>query len=567
MFQFEQGYATTYNYNNNLPIIGWFARRQLGYVIVIAIIVVLLYYFFYKEQDNIIGQGCIRNSCYATPSIGSEVNGDNCIGIGCHAGDCYGEGCHAGTCEGVGCVGGNCYGANCIVGKCKDPNCTEDKEQLGICKPNCKWGRAYDMVQSNSNTYRSFKNVLKKNTYFNKNNCIKPTKITENLIKDDKTLYNIRIKGANYYNGDFLSLDEIKAKLAKGVVIDDKKGLVRYEDPIISTIPYIYKNDTCNWCTKHNGISMCAKYAPTFNQTNINNVDQYNYNWSSFRTPVPIFGSKGEETMCPATLNQKPHSMTNIKIYLDIDQIKDILGSQSLTSKMANVDIIEQLLKDGNYSAIKSYMDSTDFFQDNITVFQLIDRAAMAPANIMIQLEDVHGTIMNCTCDNCQQTGNRTLVYSILPTDLFGTVLPCKPRAYLYTGKTENYDPDAVIDRSKTTYTLTGVKRPVNDTFTTDELTFTNEFHSIRDHHLMLYINTDVVNKVMTYICLFCGKISNLYLDKLITIDALIGQLGQTYALDSCIRPDDYNHYYIEELDEEQEKVNYKCIKCNKTTK
>jgi DNA-directed RNA polymerase subunit RPC12/RpoP len=83
----------------------------------------------------------------------------------------------------------------------------------------------------------------------------------------------------------------------------------------------------------------------------------------------------------------------------------------------------------------------------------------------------------------------------------------------------------------------------------------------------MLYINTDVVNKVMTYICLFCGKISNLYLDKLITIDALIGQLGQTYALDSCIRPDDYNHYYIEELDEEQEKVNYKCIKCNKTTK
>ena len=35
----------------------------------------------------------------------------------------------------------------------------------------------------------------------------------------------------------------IQQKIKKGNVITDKKGLVRYDDPIISTIPKIYKNE------------------------------------------------------------------------------------------------------------------------------------------------------------------------------------------------------------------------------------------------------------------------------------------------------------------------------------
>lgn len=560
-YSFIDGYPTKIDYNQNIPIIGWYARRQLGYLLLFIIFISIIYFFFIRQQTDIISIGCIRNGCNATSAIGNEIISDNCIGIGCHAGDCYGEECVAGSCHGVGCIGGNCYGTNCIVGKCYDPNCPEDKENRGLCKPNCSWGRAYEMPKSKNKYYEKIKTYLPQNTYFNKNNCIKPNLISENLLKDNNLLYNINIKGAYYYNGEFLSLNEIKTKIAKGLIIDDKKGLIRYNDPIISTIPNLYKNNNCNWQT--NNIN--AKYTPTYNKTTVNNVDNYTYNWISFKLPVPILDTKGNETMCSALANLGHHSMTNIIFNLDIEQIKDILNIQNLSTKMANTHTINNLLQSNNYSQIKTYMDSTDFFQDTITVDSIINILLTANKDIFNKLEDIRGTIMTCSCDNCRLTGIRTLSYDCFPTDLFGNILPCKDRAYIWNKTIVNYDPNVVIDNSIITYELIELKRPINDIFTTDEKTlFVDKEHSIRNHHLMLYLKTDIINNIITYKCIFCSKTSDIYLPKILTNQTIIHEIGIKYSLLNCVRPDDFNHYIIEWADED--KILYKCIKCNKQT-
>ena len=202
---------------SKIPLIGWYGRRTIGYVIILIIIILIIYLFFYKKQNETPSIGCINNGCKSTPCYGPECSGDNCTGIGCHAGSCYGEGCIGGTCSGTGCKGGDCYGSGCIVGKCQDPNCDPNKESQGLCKPNCSWGRAYNIPESMY--LRPIKNILPSNTFFNQNLCIKPSYITENLIKDNKILYNFKVNGAHYYYGGYQSIDEINAKITQGTII------------------------------------------------------------------------------------------------------------------------------------------------------------------------------------------------------------------------------------------------------------------------------------------------------------------------------------------------------------
>ena len=555
---------------SRLPLIGWFGRRHLGYIIIIVIILIFLYVFFYKKQSNIDSIGCRRNSCKATTCYGEGCEGDNCIGNGCHAGNCYGEGCSGGNCEGSGCKGGDCYGVNCTVGTCKDPNCPPDKEKQGLCKPNCSWGRAYNIQIPENPILQKIKRWLPYNTYFNRNLCRKPFNITENLIKDDKTLYNFPIMGANYYYGGFSSIYEVQDKIKKGSVIDEVKGIIRYDDPITSTIPNLYKDLQCNWSTTYNNKKITAKIDSSYVETNLNNISNYDYYWSQLKNQVVNFDNKGNETKCPILLGIGPHTFTNITFDLDIDQLKQILNVQNLKTKMVNISNIQKALTNGpDYDAIKTYMDNTDFFSDKIRIEQLIDTIKTYPDNKTFydQIENIRGTIMTSTCDNgCNYVGTRTIKYDYFPVDIMGNVLSCKERAYIYRKDVEDFDPDAVIDKSKVSYQLTDFKISDNDVFLdSDKEPFINEIHSIKNHHLMMYYDTDIKNKYMVYICFFCMKKSYLFCPQFITTNTLMTNLGSPYSLGNCIEQDDFNHYMYELLDDKQN-VYYKCLKCNKTT-
>jgi hypothetical protein len=550
-----------------LPIIGWYAKKQLGIIIITIIIIILFYFIFIKQQNDTNSTGCNRNGCYATNCIGPKCKGDNCVGIGCHAGSCYGEECNGGTCEGTGCKGGDCYGANCKVGNCVDPNCPNDKEQQGLCKPRCDWGRAYNLP-SYDEPVKTIKKMLPFNTIFNKNYCNKPSYITENLVKDDKTLYNFSVVGANYYHGGYSSLKEIQNKVAKGSVIDDTKGLIRYNDPIINTDPNIYKNWNCVWETKFNDKEISAKLIYNYNNTNINNVNRYDYIWSQIKTPVLVLDSKGNETMCPALLNMSGHIFTNINYYLDIEQLKDILGIQTLNARMSQIMALENMYYNNDYDGIRAYMSTIDFFQDKITIDNIINNISNYSNKISLyeKIENIRGTIMTSNCNNCGQLGTRTLSNDKLPCDVFGNILPCKERVYIYDKIVQNFDPSATIDKSSVSYKLIKMKFANNDTFTfNDKEEFINLLHSVKNNHLMFYYDTDIKNKTMKFVCFFCGKFSYLKLNKLITSNTSVNNNGVSYSLGNCVKQDDFNHYMYEVLDNNQN-VYYKCLKCFKST-
>jgi hypothetical protein len=564
---------------DRLPTIGWFAKKKIGVVLIIIFILFIIYFCFYKQQSTVVSIGCTNNGCYATPCIGPSCTADNCTGDGCHAGDCYGESCTGGTCEGVGCRGGNCYGIYCKVGKCVDPNCPNDKEQQGLCVPNCDWGRAYNIQQSSNDIAKKIKNSLPYNTQFNQNLCINPFTITEKLISDNKTVYNYDIKGAYYYYGGYNSLAEIKNKIKEGNVIDPVKGLVRRDDPIIETIPQLYKNYNCEWETIYNDKTIAAKYSNNYNKSVTNNVTSRDYTWSPLIVhdtannqtvnQVVNLDSKGNETMCPKTLySTGPHRFTNIQFNLDIEQLKNILGIQTLESRMSQVMTIQKMLLDGNYNGIKSYMGTIDFFQDTITINQMIENMSNLPTmmNLYEKIEQIRGTIMTSNCSVCNLPGSRILSNEILPTDIFGNISPCKERVYIYNKKVENYDPSATIDKSSTTYSINKMYFANNDVFSDYERQdFINLLNNVRNNHLMFYYDTDIQNKTMIYICFFCKKKAYLKLKNLITTNTLVNSDGINYSLANCVRPDDFNHYMYQRLNSNQN-VYYQCLKCLKTT-
>ena len=568
IYGFDQESFKPQNYAK-LPVIGWFFRRKLGMIIIIILLLIFLYYYIYKKQTDTISIGCTRNGCFATTCHGPKCKGDNCIGIGCHAGSCYGEECQGGTCEGTGCKGGDCYGVNCKVGNCVDPYCPNDKEQSGLCKPNCSWGRAYNLP-SYDEPIKSIKNSLPYNTAFNKNYCVKPYYISESMLKDDTKLYNFydNIAGANYYYGGFLSLKEIQDKVKNGSVIDDKKGLVRLEDPIISTIPNMNKNWNCLWETKFNDKLISAKLLNTYNKTNANNVDRHDYIWTKIKSPVVILDNKGNETMCPILLNMGPHLFTKFSFYLDIEQLKDIMGIQKLDSRMSQIMTLQKLYYDNDYSGIKAYMKTIDFYQDKINIDSIINNISNYSNKISLfeKIEQIRGTIMSSYCDYCSQYGSRVLSNDKLPCNIFGQILPCKDRVYIYDKIIENYDPSSVIDKSSVKYKLIDMKFADGETFSIYEKEqFINKIHSLKNNHLMFYYDTDIQNKTMIYICFFCGQKSYLKLNSLIKLNNTVNSEGVNYSLGNCIRQDDFNHHMYEIIDNNQN-IYYKCIKCSKTT-
>lgn len=536
------------------PIIGWFGKRQLGYVVIFIIFFLVYYFIFYKKQQPIDSIGCMRNSCTATPCYGPECQGDNCIGIGCHAGDCYGEACYGGTCDGAGCKGGDCYGTNCVPGTCKDPNCLPPQEKEGLCKPNCSWGRAYRLPETSTDIYKKVKPNLPQNTYLNRNLCIKPNYITDKIVSDDKILYNFAIKGAYYYNGSYLSLSEINTKIKAGTVIDDVKGLVRNTDPIISTVNPIFKGSNCNWCSTFNNKEICANLQNNYNFSNVTGIDNYSYNWTKLNKNVVLLDSKGNEVPCPGLYMMGPHTLNNVlNVNLDINQLKNILGLQTLDSRMNNIDTITNLLNTRQYSDIYAYMKNTDFRSDLNTVDLIVSSIDNFSNSkyLYSEIEKIRGTIITASCLNCSAQGSRTIMNDYFPVDILGNILPCINRAYIYDMTKIAYDPNKPKEVS-VSYTLKDFKKSEKNGFSdTDKEPFINEIHSIKDNHLMLYLGTDYKKKTVQYICLFCKQISTIKLNNIIT--------------SNCSSPDDFNHYYIQLLDS-LEQVYYKCIKCNKTT-
>lgn len=521
-----------------MPIIGWYARKRIGYLIIFLLLFYFFYFCFYKKQKPVIAIGCERNGCMASPCYGDQCNGDNCKGIGCHASDCYGEECVAGDCYGVGCKGGDCYGINCSVGKCIDPNCTNERQYQGLCKPNCSWGNAYNVPLSKYKFIQTLKRYMPQNTYFNRNICIKPNYITDKMVSNNdidpnnNKLFNFNVIGATYYNGDYMSLNEIQTKTKQGTIIDDTKGLIRNINPIISTTPNIYKDESCNWCTTYDNTKICAKMINNVNFHNLNNVNTYNYNWTNSLNQLVVLDEKGKDIKCIPSNFKHNFNKNNIKFNLDIEQLKTILNLQQDSLSLSTIRNI---------------------------LFSLTTNKHV----IFDKVEQIYGTEISCKCSDCNLIGKRTLIYDYFPTTIFGNIESCKERAYLYKKGMENYDVHSIIDKSKVWYDLIDIKIASQYSFSKSEKdVFINELHSLKNKHLMLYLSTDILNKIIIYECLFCSKQSYLYLDKLLTyID------NTNYVLHPCTSPSDYNHFIVQQMSSTTptEHISYSCLKCNKS--
>lgn len=224
------------------------------YLLFILFISTLSYYIYtilsstISSTNQCNGDYCITNQC-----IGYNCTTGNAFGVQSISGDCYGENCNTGLCYGKGCKSGDCYGINCTPGKCFDPTCDQSKTS---CIPDCIAGQAYPLQ---SKSY--FKDICGKVNYKN----------TTNLPIDS---YNFLYKGN-------------KPTLTDPDNITTDNGTYQYLDEVLSTVPQLYKNSKCEYCTKVDGIEICNQQFP--------NYDGSKWSWSNAPNnykclPTDIYG-------------------------------------------------------------------------------------------------------------------------------------------------------------------------------------------------------------------------------------------------------------------------------------
>ena len=252
-----------------MGLIGWYAKRRIKYLVVFILISIVFWYFFVREWKPYDTDPCFKDKCKIETAYGKDSRGGNCTGSKCFAGNCVGENCRAGDCFGKLCKAGDCYGLNCTPGTCKDTNCKSKKDnnkasptygqEIGCVQGKCADGRAYDIDRGKNRKYLKH---FPENTYSNKQYC--DTVLAQSELKNSGTKNkdtkiwksDMKIRKILFYHKG------LKNVTFKKDSRKDPDPIIVQRDPIMETIPLIYKGDNCQWCTKYQGYENCSNYKP-----------------------------------------------------------------------------------------------------------------------------------------------------------------------------------------------------------------------------------------------------------------------------------------------------------------
>ena len=257
-----------------MTLFGWYVKQRMRYLLAFLLISILFWYVFVREWKPYDTPFCYVDRdgprCKVETAYGKGSRGGNCFGRKCTAGNCVGEGCRAGDCTGFNCKAGDCYGIDCIPGRCKDPTCKSKTDnnktsptfgqEIGCIQDKCADGRAYDIK---AGAFRKYLKHLPENTAYNKQYCdqiIAQNQMKESGTKNSKVWKpDMKISKVKFYHKGWQAVNYSKPKR------EPSKPIVLQKDPIIDTIPSIYKGDNCQWCVKdENNFEVCSNFKPKY---------------------------------------------------------------------------------------------------------------------------------------------------------------------------------------------------------------------------------------------------------------------------------------------------------------
>jgi hypothetical protein len=250
-----------------MTLIGWYAKQRLKYLIAFLLISILFWYVFVREWKSYDTPFCYKEKCKIETAYGKDSRGGNCFGRKCIAGNCVGEGCRGGDCTGFNCKAGDCYGLNCTPGRCTDPTCKSKKDnnktsptfgqEIGCTQGKCADGRAYEIKRGK---LRKYLKHLPENTTYNNQYCddiLAADQMKKSGTKESKIWEsNMKISKIKFYHKGWQGVNYKKPKR------EGADPIIIQRDPIVDTIPSIYKGDNCQWCTQNNNNETCSDFKP-----------------------------------------------------------------------------------------------------------------------------------------------------------------------------------------------------------------------------------------------------------------------------------------------------------------
>lgn len=469
------------------PVIGWFVRKKIAKILILLVICIIFSFLIFYNYTHLESNGCVRPDCYTTPCSGWNCISTGCRGTNCKGGDCYGEDCKAGDCEGIGCRAGDCYGLYCQPGECIDPTCRGDRKRDGLCTPFCENGKAYTLPVTEA--YHIVK-YLPKDSILNPNFCSNKQKT---YMFDSDRMYNFNVEYINLYTSGIKKYEDwlVKEKTYKG-----KSFVLSNDTQFIGSIPEVFKGENCEWCSTFKNNVIKANFKPYIN----NKTNELS--WIKKNTLVSPIDDTGKEQNCNKRkeYNEPPHNMKVIANYSVTFQINSILSKK------------------------------TDIHNKNF------------------EIDSIMGEKLVSRCLDCDKRSVQYLDVSSHPTDLNGTIKPCKVRIYEVSQQVDEYDQP--ISHSPINFKIydknsESLKNYYNNS--------SNVLKTTREHHLWMYNKT--IDNVQYYKCYWCNilvKVDNICLPK-----------DSSNNLLPCRSANDFNHYMYYSLDNNNS-VFQKCIKCMK---
>ena len=488
------------------PLIGWYMKKKLKKIFVFFILSIAIYFLIFKNYDHYASIGCKRPNCYASKCTGKKCIASGCVGNNCKGGDCIGEKCEAGNCKGTGCKAGDCYGINCIPGECIDPNCDFSKKEKYKCQKLCTDGKAYSIPK---NEYHKFTKNLPKNTILNPNYC--ETKKRTNIFKfkfnksanpfdqllNRNKIYNFDVDKINLSTAGLTKVEDMKNKDDHQV---GKFYILNNDIYFRSTIPNVYRNHNCEWCTKFKNQEIASSYKPYFNYM----TKEYSWVKKDFLN-VPIIeiddANLGKKTGNPEKCDE---GFTHDMKIISVESVKDQMEKIYLKN-----------INDTN----KNY-----------------------------EIDNIIGEKLNLRCKICNKLSVQYIDIPEHPTNYDNSIKPCTVRVYFASPVKDNYN--IVMN-----YNITGFYSYERNT--EQEIDFLkNNINNIKiskEHHLWYF--EDTINNTNIYICHWCGKKIKVKYNSLPRTDD-----GE---VDECTNINDKNHYMYDLIDNNNTAYN-KCLKCEK---
>lgn len=469
------------------PLIGWYLKKRLKKVIALLVLCIFFYFIFLHGYSHEVSYGCRRNDCESSKCTGFKCRASGCNGDNCKGGDCIGEDCEAGDCKGVGCRAGDCYGLNCVPGECIDPTCQGERLLKNKCTPFCKNGKGYAIPRSN---LYPFLKKLPRNTFLNPDYC--SYKKRTNHIVNGRKIHNFKVDYINLYTSGQKKFEDVKYADA---IQDGKTYILTSDINFISTTPDIYKNYNCEWSTQFKNQEISSDFKPLNDEINEKTT------WikkSDLSSPLQVGNeSNGKEQPCRPGKTHEMIPLSSVNVFSQINSIK-------------------------KNRAFNSYMK-----------------------NWMI--EKIQGEKLETICNNCNKMWYNYLDVASHPTNLDGSIIPCKVRVYGIRPVTKGYD---TIRHDVTSFSIYDKQLPEYQAFLESSVNVKKTF---RDHHLWTYKQTIGNNQI--YSCYWCNQIAKVEYKSL--------PRDKQMNLLPCTSYNDYNHYMYDLIDNNKT-IYQKCLKCEK---